>query len=87
MPALSLQGRFRHRVTITERAIAVAQESQSEPVRAEAAESQRMLDMIWKAIPVLAQYQYKGFWSPDEMDVYRWMIAERLERLTKLTRP
>lgn len=70
-----------------ERAIALAQESQSKRVRAEAAEGRKTLDTIWKAIPVLPQYQYKGFWSPDEMDVYRWMIAERLERLTNTMRP
>ena len=70
-----------------ERAIAIAQESQSESIRAEAATARKTLDVVWKAIPVLPQYQYQGFWSPDEMDVYRWMIAERLERLTKLVRP
>ena len=70
--------------------IADARESQSGAIHAEAAEAQRVLDAVWNAIPVLPQYQYgRGqarFWSPDEMDVYRWMIAERLERLTKVMR-
>jgi hypothetical protein len=69
-----------------QQAIARAEGSPSEEVRQEAAAAQQTLDSVWNAIPVRPQYQYGGFWSPDEMDVYRWMVAERLERLTKLLR-
>jgi hypothetical protein len=66
------------------RAIAQAADSGLPRVRAEAQEAQQVLDSVWTAIPVRAMYQYEGFWSPEEMDVYRWLIAERLERLTRL---
>jgi hypothetical protein len=55
-------------------------------VQAEAAAAQQVLDSVWNAIPVLPQYQYRDFWLPDEMDVQRWLIAERAERLTQLLR-
>jgi hypothetical protein len=60
--------------------------SEREAVRREAEEAQRTLDEVWASVPVLPQYQYRGFWSPEEMDARRWMVAERLERLTKLMR-
>jgi len=69
-----------------QQAIARGRKSPSGQVRAEAAAAQQVLDAVWNAIPVRAQYQYRGFWSPEEMDVYRWLVAERLERLTKLLR-
>jgi len=69
-----------------QQAIARAEGSPSEEVRQEAAAAQQTLDSVWNGVPVRPQYQYGGFWSPDEMDVYRWMVAERLERLTKLLR-
>ncbi len=67
-----------------QRAIAQAAGSRSPQLRAEAQDAQQVLDSVWAAIPVRAMYQYEGFWSPEEMDVYRWLIAERLERLTRL---
>jgi hypothetical protein len=67
-------------------AIAQAQGSHSAAVRREAEAAQRTLDSVWTAIPVLPQYRFSAFWSPEEMDVHRWMIAERLERLTYLLR-
>lgn len=72
--------------------IAAASKSPSEPVRAAAAQAEKVLNAVWNAIPVRAQYQYGAargqprFWSPEEMDVYRWMIADQLERLTQLMR-
>jgi hypothetical protein len=67
-------------------AIAQAQTSGSPAAKAEATQAQRTLEAAWQAIPVLPQYRFTGFWSPDEMDVYRWQIASRLERLTRLLR-
>ena len=69
-----------------QQAIARAKASPSAEVQQEAAQAEKALDSIWNAIPVRPQYQYRGFWSPEEMDVCRWLIAERLERLTKLLR-
>jgi hypothetical protein len=69
-----------------QQAIARAKASPSAEVQQEAAQAEKALDSIWNAIPVRPQYQYRGFWSPEEMDVYRWLIAERLERLTRLLR-
>lgn len=65
------------------RAISQAAASSSPLARAQAREAQALLDQIWAAVPVLPMYQYEGFWSGDEMDVYRWLIAQRLERLTQ----
>jgi hypothetical protein len=73
-------------IHILEHAIAVAKASPSPAVQAQAAEAQQALDSVWNAVPVLPQYQYTGFWSPDEMDVQRWLIADQAERLTKLLR-
>ncbi|MFB3883398.1 MAG: PQQ-binding-like beta-propeller repeat protein [Armatimonadota bacterium] len=67
-----------------EQAIAEAEQSPSAEAKREAAEARKLLEGIWNAVPVRPQYQYDSAWSPEEMDVYRWMIAERLERLTKL---
>lgn len=67
-------------------AIALGRASPSPEVQREASEAERVLNSVWEAIPAQAQYQYQGFWSPEEMDVRRWLIAERLERLTKLMR-
>jgi hypothetical protein len=69
-----------------QQAIARARGSASAEARREAAEAQRILDSVWDAIPVLPQYTDEGFWTPEEMDVRRWLIADRLERLTKLLR-
>jgi hypothetical protein len=68
-------------------AIAQAQGSGSPAAKQEATQAQRVLDSVWEAIPVLPQYRFTGFWSPDEMDVYRWQIASRLEQLTRLLQP
>jgi hypothetical protein len=76
---------MRYIYTLTQ-AIAQAKLSPSAAVQAEAAAAQQVLDSAWNAIPVLPQYQYRGFWLPDEMDVHRWLIAERAERLTQLLR-
>jgi hypothetical protein len=76
---------MRYTYTLTQ-AIAEANASASAAVQAEAAAAQQVLDSVWNAIPVLPQYQYRGFWLPDEMDVHRWLIAERAERLTQLLR-
>jgi hypothetical protein len=65
-------------------AIGRAMESDSGNIRAQAAGAEAVLNEVWAAIPVRSQYQYEGFWAPEEMDVYRWMIADQLERLTKL---
>jgi hypothetical protein len=67
-------------------AIAEGMKSPSGATRQEAAEAQKVLDDIWNAVPVRPQYQYDSAWSPEEMDVYRWMIADQLERLTRLVR-
>jgi len=66
--------------------IAQAKASSSAEARQEAEAAQQVLDETWRAIPVLPQYQYSGFWSPEEMDVRRWLIAERAERLAQLLR-
>ena len=66
--------------------IAEGMKSPSGPTRQEAAEAQKVLDDIWNAVPVRPQYQYDSAWSPQEMDVYRWIIADQLERLTRLVR-
>lgn len=63
-----------------------AQASTSREARQEAAVAEKTLDFVWQTIPVLPKYKYEGFWSPEEMDVYRWLIARRAERLTKLLR-
>ena len=76
---------MRYIYTLTQ-AIAQAKLSPSAAVQAEAAAAQQVLDSVWNAIPVLPQYQYRDFWLPDEMDVQRWLIAERAERLTQLLR-
>jgi len=65
-------------------AIARAEASSSAAARQEATRAQKALDDIWNAVPVRPQYQYDSAWSAEEMDVYRWLIAERLERLTEL---
>jgi hypothetical protein len=67
-------------------AIAQAKASPSAALQAEAAAAQHVLDSVWSAVPVLPQYQYSGFWSPEEMDVRRWQIAERAERLQRMLR-
>jgi len=66
--------------------IAQAKTSSSTQAKREAETAQQVLDETWRAIPVLPQYQYTGFWSPERMDVQRWLIAERAERLTRLLR-
>lgn len=69
-----------------QQAIERAKRSRSRAARKEAAVAEKTLQFVWKKIPVLAKYKYEGFWSPEEMDVHRWLIARRLERLTKLMR-
>jgi len=69
-----------------QQAIARAEKSASDAARQEAAEAQKVLEELWKAIPVLAKYKYDGFWPPEEMDVRRWQIAERLEKLSQVLR-
>lgn len=67
-------------------AIAQAQADASEPARQESQEAQKLLDLIASQVPILAKYQYEGFWSPQEMDVQRWQIASELEKLQALLR-
>jgi hypothetical protein len=69
-----------------QQAIVAAQKSPSAETRQQGVQAQRTLDDIWNAVPVRPQYQYDSAWSPEDMDVYRWMIADRLERLTKALR-
>ncbi len=69
-----------------QQAIERAKRSRSATARHEASTAEKTLQFVWKNIPVMAKYKYEGFWSPEEMDVYRWLVARRLERLTKLLR-
>ncbi len=64
--------------------IAQAKASSSPEVQHAAVGAQQVLDGLWQAIPVQPQYQYAGFWSPEEMEVQRWLVAGRAERLTRL---
>ncbi|MBC7287611.1 MAG: hypothetical protein H5T86_06110 [Armatimonadetes bacterium] len=69
-----------------QQAIRRAKQSRSAEARQEAAAAEKTLEFVWKSIPVLPKYKYEGFWTPEEMDVYRWLIARRLERLSRLLR-
>jgi hypothetical protein len=63
-----------------------AQASGSAEARKEAAEAEKTLKLVWDNIPVMAKYKYEGFWSPEEMDVYRWLVARCCERLNRVVR-
>ncbi len=63
-----------------------AKASGSATARKEAAVAEKTLSFVWENIPVVAKYKYDGFWSPEEMDVYRWLLARRIESLAELMR-
>lgn len=66
--------------------VAKAKASSSPAAPQAAVNAQVVLDAVWKAIPVQPQYQYESYWSPEEMDVQRWLVAEQAEKLTRLLR-
>jgi hypothetical protein len=65
-------------VTTLEQLITVAKKSPRAEVRKTAGEAERELRSVWDAIHVQAKYQYNDLWSPEEFDVYRWIIARQI---------
>jgi len=46
--------------------------------RAAATEASRELRFVWNAIRVQTKYKHDDLWSPEEFDVYRWLVARHI---------
>jgi hypothetical protein len=58
--------------------IAAAKQSPRTTAQRAAAKAQKELQSVWDAIRVQPKYQYNNLWTPEEFDVYRWMIARQI---------
>ncbi|MDO8543065.1 MAG: hypothetical protein Q7S40_21680 [Opitutaceae bacterium] len=61
-----------------EQLIAEAKRS-GKPAAQEAAKAaEQELRNVWNAIRVQPKYKYDDLWSPEEFDVYRWLVARQI---------
>lgn len=68
-----------HRYIYTlEQLIAEAKASPKAEARQAAAAAERELQTLWDAIGVQPKYKHDGLWSPGEVDVYRWIVAQQI---------
>ncbi|MBI4624075.1 MAG: hypothetical protein HY736_12780 [Verrucomicrobia bacterium] len=61
-----------------EQMIAEAKQSAKGGARSAALAAERELNFVWNAIRVQPKYKHDGLWSPEELDVYRWLVARQI---------
>lgn len=61
-----------------EQVIAEAKKSPNRAAQEAAATAEEELRFVWNAIRVQAKYKHDDLWSPEDFDVYRWMIAKQI---------
>ncbi len=61
-----------------EQLIGEAKASPNAKARNAAATAERELKSVWNAIHVQPKYKHDNLWSPEEFDVYRWLVARQI---------
>lgn len=61
-----------------EQLMAEAKQSRKPALQTLAATAGQELQSVWNAIRVQPKYKYDGLWSPPELDVYRWLVAQQI---------
>jgi glycosyl hydrolase family 123 len=61
-----------------EQLIAEAKASPSAAARDIATAAEKELQSVWTAIRVQPKYKHDNLWSPEEFDVYRWLVARQI---------
>ncbi|MBI5383369.1 MAG: hypothetical protein HZA90_01640 [Verrucomicrobia bacterium] len=68
-----------HRYLFTlEQLIGKAKASPRAAARAAATTAEQELQQVWNAIRVQPKYKHDDLWSPEEFDVYRWLVARQI---------
>ena len=61
-----------------EQLIAEAKQSAKPAAGQTAAAAEQELQSVWNAIRVQPKYKHDDLWSPEELDVYRWLVARQI---------
>ncbi len=65
-------------IIITDHHIPREELPQAEAAREAAANAERELKGVWNAIHVQPKYKHENLWSPEEFEVYRWLVAGQI---------